>query len=151
MTLRADEIDLAMEIGDAGLHFLGRRLAVAGGLAGSVGPALEDVGDIDRIAGQPHGLDDPREQLAGLADEGFALFIFVGARGFADEHEFGVDIADAEDHVFARGGQVRAFDAGHDLRTQFGESGGLGLGAKRRSGGGCAGRSGQGERGRGRG
>ncbi len=39
--------------------------------------------------------------MTGAADEGLALLVFIGAGAFADEHEFGVRIADAEDDLLA--------------------------------------------------
>ena len=64
------------------VSFFGRGLAVAGGLAGGVRAAFQNVGDVDVAALEAHGLDDFREELAGFADEGFGLRVFIGARGF---------------------------------------------------------------------
>ena len=51
------------------------------------------------------------EQLPGLADERQALLVLVGARRLADEHEVGVGVARAEDHLRARGDELRAAGA----------------------------------------
>jgi hypothetical protein len=58
--------------------------------------ALQDVRDENVIAGESHGRDDLGQELPGTADEWFTLSIFICARGFADEHEFRVDIANSE-------------------------------------------------------
>jgi hypothetical protein len=113
------------------LHFCGRGLAVAGRLAGRVGPAFQNVRDVNIAALQAHGLDNFREQLPGSAHERLALPVFVRARRFADEHELRVNVADAEHDVFARGCKVRAFDAGENALLQFGVSGGFGFGDER--------------------
>jgi hypothetical protein len=67
--------------------------------------------------------------LAGFADERFALFIFVSARRFTNEHQLSVRIADAEDNSLARRSEVRAFDARERALPQIGEGGGFGFGA----------------------
>ena len=121
----ADEIDLLMEPGAADSHLIGRGLAVAGGLAGGVRAAFQNIGDVEVVARAAGGLDDFGEQLAGAAHEGLAAFIFIGPRSFPDEEEFAVDIAHAEDDVFARGGEVRAFDAGEGAFAQGGKGGGF--------------------------
>jgi hypothetical protein len=90
-----------MEIGNAGLHFLRRRFAIAHRLARRVRAAFQNVGDINRVASKAHRLNDAREQLAGLAHERFALDIFIGARRFAHEHQRRGRIADAEHDIFA--------------------------------------------------
>ena len=59
--------------------------------------ALDDVGDVDLGALQPHGGDHVVEKLAGAADKGQSLGIFIRSRTFADEHEAGVGVSVAED------------------------------------------------------
>ena len=49
-----------------------------------------------------------------------ALVIFVGSRGFANEHELRVDVAHAKNHVASRRHQVRASHACQHLLTQRG-------------------------------
>ena len=109
-----DGLDLGAEVGKAGLHLEGGGAAVAGGAGGHVGTAFEDVGDEDVGAGEAHGFDDFGEELAGFADEGLALEVFIGAGGFAYEHDAGVDIADAEDGLGAGAGELGALCAGGD-------------------------------------
>ena len=55
---RVDQIDLFQQKREAGFHFVGGGLAVAGTLAGGVGAAFEDVGDVNGFAGEAHCLDD---------------------------------------------------------------------------------------------
>jgi len=49
--------------------------------------------------------------LSGPSDEWFPLPILIRAGCFADEHDFGVRIANAKDGLSARAGQVPAFCA----------------------------------------
>ncbi len=62
-----DELDLADEIGRAGLHL------VAVGHAVVRRPALDHVRDVDLVLAEGHGGDDLAQELAGPADEGPAL------------------------------------------------------------------------------
>ncbi len=71
---RLDQLDLAPQIGLAGLDLDRLRIAVARG------PALEDVGDEDLLAIQADALQQLVEQPAGAADERQALAILVRAR-----------------------------------------------------------------------
>ena len=82
---------------------------------------------------QSRGLDDFRQQLAGLADERLGLFVFIRPRRFADEHELRVNAADAEHDVFARRRQVRAFHTRQRPFAQGGKRGGFGLRIQRRA------------------
>lgn len=91
----ADDGDLLAEEGQAGFHFVGFGLAVAGGAA------LDDISDPDLFAPELHGLDDLGQEFARAADEGAALDILVGAGAFADEHELGHGVAFAGDDVGA--------------------------------------------------
>ena len=50
---------------------------------------------------QPDRLDDLRQQLPGAADERDPLHVLVGARRFADEHQIGGRVADAEHDLLA--------------------------------------------------
>ena len=97
-----DQINLLVQIRNAGCHFVGCGLAVAGGLAGRVGPAFQNVRDVDVRARKSGGLDDFREQLSGATDERLALFVFVRARRFTDEHQLRVNAPDTEYDIFAR-------------------------------------------------
>src|SRR5882724_9648061 len=65
-------------------------------------PALHDVRYVYVAALHRHAaFDDASEELAGFADEGLALAIFVLARTFADEHDLRTWIADSEDDLGA--------------------------------------------------
>ncbi len=100
----ADYVDLLEEERRAGVGFVRLGGAVAGRAA------LDHIGDVDLFALQSHGGDHVVEELAGLADEGDALGVFIGAWAFADEHEAGVGGAVAEDDLVAAGmeGAARA-------------------------------------------
>ena len=109
--LGLDDGDLPLEIGQAAGHLVGRGDAVAGGAA------LDDVADEDLLAGVAHGGDHLGEELSGAADEGEALFVFIGAGAFADEHDVGVDGALSGHGVLAGGGEgagVAGGDFGRD-------------------------------------
>ena len=70
----------------------------------------------------------------GLADERFALLVFIRARRFAHEHERRINVAHAKHDVLARRREVRAFHAGQRAAAQFGKRRGLGSGVKGGSG-----------------
>ena len=129
----SDQIDLLVEIGNAGLHLLRGGLAIARGLARRIGPALQDVGDVNCLALKTHGLDDLRQELPGLAHERFALLIFIRARSFADKHDLGIDVADTEYDVLARTRQIRALDASQSTGAQISKGGSLCLRAQSRA------------------
>ena len=74
-------------------------LRLPGSLAGSVGPAFQNVADIDRVPGQAHGLYDLGQQLAGPAHKWLALLIFVGSGSLSNEHEFRLQAAHPKYHV----------------------------------------------------
>ena len=61
-------------------------------------PALDDVCDIDVLAGQVDGLDDSRQKLSRPADERQSLTILLRAWCLADKHQIGIGIPAAEDH-----------------------------------------------------
>ena len=88
------------------------------GLAVVRGAAFDDVGDVDFLALKLHGYDHARQEFASLADERNALRVFVGARAFSDEHEFGGTAAIAEDRVRPSRAK-RAAAAGSDFGGQF--------------------------------
>jgi len=129
-----DEADLLFEPGQAGGHFGGPGLAVAGRAGRHVGPAFQDVGDVNRVAAESHRLDDFREQLPGFADERLALAILIGAGRLADKHEFGAGIANTENDLAARRGEVRALDAPQRGIAQFVERPGPARDQRRRGG-----------------
>ena len=60
--------------------------------------------------------------MSGASDEWFAARVFISARRFAYEHQFGIRIADAEHGLSASASEVRAFfancDAGSNRREQ---------------------------------
>jgi hypothetical protein len=76
--------------------------------AGCVRTTFQNVRYVDAVPGKTHGLDDPGEQLAGSPDERLSLGVFIGPWGFADEHQVGIRIADAENRLGAGTGEMRA-------------------------------------------
>ena len=94
---RRDELDLAQQVGLAGLDLFGLGVAIVGR------PRLEHVGDVDLLAGKADGGEQLLEKLAGLAHERPALLVFVVAGRLADEHEVAVRVALAEHDARARG------------------------------------------------
>jgi len=74
----------------SGLRFLG-------------GPALHDVADVDVVALKSHRADHAVEQLAGLADEGKPLAVFVRAGASPMKQSSASGAAAREDGLGARG------------------------------------------------
>jgi hypothetical protein len=99
-------------------------------LARGIWPALKNIPNINRIAGQPHGLDDLGQQLARLPNERFALLILIGTRRFPNEHQLRIQAAYAKYDIPARRGQVRALHTCHRPLPQLRECGRLGLRTK---------------------
>ena len=93
---RLEELDLAVEIRSARRRFLGARRAIAGRAA------LHHVGDV-RLA--PTRDADRREhaveELAGLAHEGLALLVLVGAGALSHEEPRRGFVAYAEHRLLA--------------------------------------------------
>ena len=117
--LGADQINLRQQIRQAGFHFLGRGSAVAGGLAGGVGTALEDIGDINSFPAQTHRLDNACQQLARRAHKRLALRVFVRPGRFADKHQSRVNIPHAKNHILPAFDQVRTLQAGRGPLAQL--------------------------------
>lgn len=113
--LRANDLQLPHQKGETVGDFLRRRVAVAGWAA------LDDVADKDLVARQVDGLDHFREELAGAADEGQALAIFIGAGPFADENEPRARVALAGHGVGPVGDQFRASGAVGDFGGDAGK------------------------------
>ena len=107
--LRLDGVDLAYEELGAGIGFYGLWRAVGGWAA------LDDVSDVDLLAREAHGEDHVGEELAGFADEGQALRVFIGSGAFADEHEARGGVAGAEDDGVTAGIGERAAGAVADV------------------------------------
>ncbi len=108
---RRDELDLAQQIGLAGLDLFGLGVAVVRR------PRLEHVGDVDLLAREADGAEELLEQLARLADERPALLVFVVAGRLAYEHEVAVRVALAE-HDAGAGAREQAALAGLGLAPQ---------------------------------
>ena len=99
---RLHQLDLAHQEGLALRQFVGLGIAVARR------PALERVGDVDLLRRlglgarvRPMRAQHVVEQLAGLADEGLALPVFLLARRLADDHPVRLRVADAEHRLAA--------------------------------------------------
>lgn len=91
--LGADGFDLLAEVSGACIDFIGGGISVAGGAA------LDDVGDVNLCPVKTHSVDLFFEELAGAADEGASLLVFVLSGALADEHDLGVVVAFSEDGV----------------------------------------------------
>src|SRR5206468_2771098 len=92
----------------------GEWVAVAGGAA------LERVADVNFLALEAEGADHFVQKLAGAANEGEALRVLVAAGGFADEGDFRLGIAVAENQLVALAAK-RAGSAGFGLGGKFGK------------------------------
>jgi len=87
---------LALEIGQTTSHLSRSGVAVLGGTT------LQDVADIDVVAGQAHAFgEDVVEELSGPSDKGQALLVLIITGGLADEDQPSVGVALAKDHVGA--------------------------------------------------
>ena len=114
---RGDDLNLLFEIADALGDLAGDRIAVVRGAA------LEDVANVDVVAGQAHTLgDDVVEEFSGSSDEGEALLVLVVAGGFADKDQMGSEIAAAKNGVGAglvKGALGAGFDFGFEGFKSF--------------------------------
>ncbi len=93
--VRVQDINLAQKKWRASMHF------VVLGPAVVRRAALDHVADIDIRAIQPHRFDHLGEKLAGTADEGQALHIFIGAGAFTNEDQSGLGATVAENELVA--------------------------------------------------
>ena len=98
-----DDVDFGLDEGKGTGQLFGRGFAIVGGLVFRGRSVFTDVGDVNHVAGESHGLEDLVEFLAGGAHEGFGLELFVVAGGFSDEHEVGPGIPAGEDHDLSQG------------------------------------------------
>jgi hypothetical protein len=60
--------------------------------------------------------------LTGAANKRFTLRIFIRAGSFSDKHDVGVGIADSENRLRSRAGEVRTLRANTDAFPNWGES-----------------------------
>ena len=74
-------LDLFAKIRQTGMHFIRKRFAVFRRTT------FHDVADEDLVTRKAHRLDNFSEQLAGAADKGKALLVFVISWTFANEHD----------------------------------------------------------------
>ena len=93
--------DLGSQVGQAGLHFGAGGFTISAGASWHIGAALENIRDIDLFTGEFHGCEHFCEEFTSETDEGFAFFVFIGARSFADKHETGLGITYSEDDLGA--------------------------------------------------
>ena len=89
-----------------------------GGVAIARWSALQDVQNVHLVAPQRAGFDDLVQQLAGATDERFALLVFIGPGGFAEEHESRRRVSHAKYSLRAGGGQFVATLALSDLGSE---------------------------------
>ena len=94
--MRSDEFDLAQQIGLAGLALGGPRRAIFRR------PALHYIGDVHIFAAlQANCRQHIVEQLAGLANEGFAALVLLCTGRFADEQPLRLYVADPQHGLLA--------------------------------------------------
>ena len=107
-------LQLPNQIGFALTHFFRIRVAVFRRAA------FQHIADEYLLAPHLHALDDDiRQQLSCPAYERFALAIFIGSRRFANEHQFRLRIAYAEDRVLAGFRTETALGAGGHFLRRF--------------------------------
>ena len=93
--------DLGSQVGQAGVHFGAGGFTISAGASWHIGAALENIRDIDLFTGEFHGGEHFGKEFTSETDEGFAFFVFIGARSFADKHETGLGITHSEDDLGA--------------------------------------------------
>ena len=93
---RLNDFNLLDEIRPAGLHFTRRGRPIAEGTGRCVGPAFQNISDVDFFPGEAHRLNNSGEQLTCAPNKWFALFVLISAGCFADEHQFCIRISYAE-------------------------------------------------------
>lgn len=98
------QLDLSIQIRDAGPHFFGFRIAVAGR------SRFQNVRDEHLFPRKPNGLEHGIEQLAGAPDERLALAVFIRTGRFPDDHPAGSAVTHPE-HTIGAGGVQWAFRA----------------------------------------
>ena len=94
--LRANDLQLSLQIGRASGNFIGRGNAIPRRAA------FHDVRDEDLLALQTHGGNPLIEQLARTTDKRPALQVLVLSRPFPDEDDLRIRIAFAEDRILTR-------------------------------------------------
>ena len=106
-------------------HFLRRRFAVAGGLAGRVRPALQNIGDVNVRARKAGGLDDFREQLPALPTNGSPCSSSSAPGASPTNISCASMLPTPNTTIFARRSQVRTFHARQRAFSQRGKGDGL--------------------------
>lgn len=101
--LRLDDLDFIHDDGQAGFNFFRRGGAVVGPLVRQRRTEFDDVGDVDHVSGESHGLQYLVEFFPGAAHKGLLLHFFIIARRFPDEHELRMGIARGKDHGVPQG------------------------------------------------
>ena len=96
--------------------------AVAAGVGGHIGPAFENIGDVDLLSGELHGCKHFRQEISCPADKRFPLLILICAGSFADKHEAGFGVTNTEDNLGPCFGKVGTDLAGESLRAESGEA-----------------------------
>jgi len=117
-----DDRNLGAKIGKAGLHFVACGFSVSARFGGHIWTAFQNIRDVDLFAGEFHSGEHFREKFSGESDERFSLFVFIGTGSFADEHEAGFRIANAENDLRAGFSEMGADLAGDGLGTKGGEA-----------------------------
>ena len=93
--LRPDQRDLPIEVWPACGSLIRRRVPVVRR------PAFQDIGNENVLPGKPQGQQHLVQKLACPPDERLAAAIFLGARRFANDHQFRFAIAHPEDGLRA--------------------------------------------------
>jgi len=86
-----------------------------------VGPAFQDVCDVNVLARETHRGDDFCQKLAGSPYERLALRVFVRSGRFADEHQVGIRIANSKNRLPSRACEMRTFQTNTDSRLNSSE------------------------------
>jgi hypothetical protein len=79
-----------------------------------VGPALEDVRNVDLVSAETHRLDDLGEELAGASDKWLSLLVFIFSWRLTHEHQLSLGIAHAKDDLGAGFHEIGTLCAAED-------------------------------------
>jgi len=99
---RGDGLDLCDQVRLTGLYLFREGIPILWWTA------LDDVADVDLAAIQPHGQENPVEELAGFSDKRLTETILVAARSLTDKDDFCGGVTDPENDPAAMGAQRAA-------------------------------------------
>jgi hypothetical protein len=101
-----DQIDLAIEPGNARDDFVESGFAITHRITGRVRPAFQNAGNKNRLPSQAHGDEDFRQQFTRWTDKRMATEIFLDSRCLTDKQDSGMTVTGAKNHRMTGSRQV---------------------------------------------